>query len=123
MRDIKGYEGLYSVTEDGRVFGHKRKHYLAARPDKDGYLRVNLYKQGQMKTRYIHRLVAEAYVPNPDNLPICDHIDRNILHNTPDNLRWVSHSGNMRNTGRARKVLCENTQEVFDSIADAADTV
>ena len=123
MRPIKGYEGVYSITENGEVYSHKRKIYLATREDKYGYLRVNLCKNGEMKTRFIHRLMAEAYIPNPDNLPYVDHIDRNRKNNTIENLRWTTERGNSRNSKRNRPVRNLDTNEVFDSIAEAADSV
>ena len=123
MKSIKNYEGLYSITEDGKVYSHRRKLYLAERPDKDGYLRVNLSKDGKAKTYFIHRLIAETFIPNPDNLPYVDHIDRNVTNNSIENLRWVSHTSNCRNTKRNRAVVNLDTGEVFNSIGAAADTV
>lgn len=123
MKEIKGYEGLYSITEDGQVYSHRRKIYLATRPDRDGYLRTNLSKDGKAKTVFIHRLVAEAYIPNPDNLPYVDHIDRNVANNAIENLRWVTESGNSRNSRKNRKVINLDINELFNSIADAAETI
>ena len=58
MKDIKGFEGLYAITSCGRVWGYKRKHFLKAKVDKDGYLYVILFKDSQHHTCKIHRLVA-----------------------------------------------------------------
>lgn len=95
MKDIKNYEGLYAVTEDGQVWGYKRKRFLSPTADKDGYLRVSLSKDSQSKTYKIHRLVAEAYLPNPNNLPEVHHIDTNRTNNNISNLQWVSKEENL----------------------------
>ena len=65
MKDIKGYEGLYAVTSCGKVWSYRRKIFLSPSYDNNGYLMVNLSVGGNVKTKYIHRLVAEAYIPNP----------------------------------------------------------
>lgn len=95
---------------------------------KGGYLLVNLYKQGKTTTFYIHRLVATVFVPNPNNLPEVDHINRNHLDNTVENLRWVTHKQNIENrqsgptTRIGRRVRCIETGQVFDSIKEAEQT-
>ena len=73
MKDIKGYEGLYAVTSCGRVWSYRRNKFLAPATIKSGYNYVNLYKDGKKKFCRVHRLVAEAYIPNPDNLPQVNH--------------------------------------------------
>lgn len=69
MRDIPSYEGLYAATEDGRIWSYRSKKFLKPRLTKKGYYRVVLYKDGKGKDFYIHRLIAEAYLDNPENLP------------------------------------------------------
>lgn len=123
MRDVVGFEGSYSIEEDGRVFSLKRKIYLAPRPDRDGYMRVNLYKNGKLYTRFIHRLLAEAYIPNPDNLPHIDHIDRNVKNNALSNLRWASRETNQRNRSNCRAVINLDTNERFSSLIEAAESL
>ena len=95
MKDIFGYEGLYAITEDGRVYGYKRKNFLKPRPDKDGYLYVTLSKESKPKTCRIHRLVAEAYLPNPNNLSEVHHIDADNTNNNVNNLQWVTREDNL----------------------------
>lgn len=126
MREIFGYEGLYSITEDGRVWSHHSKRFLKPiEQAKTHYLKVNLSKEGKVEVKYVHRLVAETYIPNPDpqTLKEVDHIDRNRQNNVVSNLRWVSRTENMRNRKDTRKVVNLNTQEVFNSLPDAAESV
>ena len=96
MKDIKGYEGLYAITTEGDVYSYKYKKFLKPRVNHKGYLYVNLWKDGKVKTYSLHRLVAEAYIPNPDNLPQVDHIDENKTHNYVNNLQWITHRDNNR---------------------------
>ena len=96
MRDVKGYEGLYAITSCGKVWSYRRQKFLTPKYHKDGYLRVNLCKNGKEKNFLIHRLVAEAYIPNPDNLPQVDHIDENKTHNYLNNLQWITGRNNVR---------------------------
>ena len=92
--DIKGYEN-YVIYEDGRVYSRKTKMYLYSGTGKEGYHYVRLNKNGKGKKFYIHRLIAEYYIPNPDNKSHIDHIDGNKLNNNINNLRWVTNGENM----------------------------
>ena len=96
MKDIKGYEGLYGITTEGDVYSYKRKRFLKPIADEKGYLIVNLCKDGKMKKYKIHRLVAEAYIPNPDNLPQVDHINEDKTNNCVNNLQWITNRDNSR---------------------------
>ena len=87
MKDIKGYEGLYAITPEGEVWSYKKKMFLVPRNSK-GYLRVKLCRDGQKKWYRVHRLVAEAYIPNPENLPQINHKDENKTNNCLQNLEW-----------------------------------
>lgn len=95
MKDIVGYEGLYAITKDGQVWSYRRNIFLRPTTRK-GYLAVYLSRNGKGKTFYIHRLVALAYVPNPDNLETVDHIDGNKMNNNVDNLQWLSRINNIK---------------------------
>lgn len=96
MKDIKGYEGLYAVTSCGKVWSYKYKKFLKPKNNGRGYLFVTLCKDGKIKNHKIHRLVAEAYIPNPDNLPQVDHIDNDKTHNYVNNLQWITNRDNNR---------------------------
>lgn len=100
-KDIKNYEGLYQVSNLGRVKslprntnnqyknGVIRQNIIRGK----GYYYINLYNKST-KLFTIHRLVAEAFIPNPSNLPCINHIDGNKLNNRIDNLEWCSYSNN-----------------------------
>lgn len=128
MRDVVGYEGLYAVTSCGKVWSYKRKIFLSPRYDDDGYLRVNLCKDGKYKTKHIHRLVAEAYIPNPENKPQVDHIDEVKTHNWVGNLQWATPAENTRRSALGRKrtwsnkrrpIYCVELDQVFPTQREA----
>lgn len=90
---IKDYEN-YMVSSFGRVKNIKSNKILKLYKDKrkgKEYLRVCLYKNGKSKKYAVHRLVAEAFIPNPDNLPQVNHKDENKQNNIVSNLEWCTH--------------------------------
>lgn len=96
MKDIQNYEGLYAVTEDGRIWSHTNKKFLSTRVHYDtGYTMVNLSKDGKRKTFTVHRLVAQAFLPNPDNLPVVHHKNAIRTDCRVENLEWVTQEKNM----------------------------
>lgn len=111
-RDIKNYED-YQVSNFGRVKSFKfgKERILKPTSNTDGYLCVGLCKDGKMKTCKIHRLVAEAFVPNPKNLPEVDHIDTNKLNCRVENLRWATGEENRKYAVEAGLIRPKLTQE------------
>jgi hypothetical protein len=93
-------ETQYYVTDDYRVYNSRTKRFLTAYPVLNGrsktkkYLGLNLHINGKQTNVMYHRLLAEVYITNPDNLPQVNHIDGNPLNNSLDNLEWVSASRN-----------------------------
>lgn len=98
-KDIVGYEGYYKVSNKGNVRsvvrkdsigrkcgGRKRKHFCR----EGGYPDVSLYKDGLRKQKLVHRLVAEAFIPNPNGLPEVNHLDENKKNNCVENLEWCT---------------------------------
>lgn len=108
-KDIKGYEGLYQVSNMGRVKSLNRFIYksngtiqpfkgkiCAMCPD-NNYIKVSLSKNGKYALKLVHRLVAEAFIPNPENKPEIDHINTDRKDNRVENLRWCTHKENVNN--------------------------
>ena len=88
------YEGLYKVSNFGRILSLNYRNtgkaeLIESYEGTGGYLQVNLSKNGKQKWCLVHRLVAQTFLPNPENKPTVDHIDRNKLNNFVGNLRWA----------------------------------
>jgi len=100
-KEIKNYED-YLISDRGRVFSFYTKKVLKPGDSSTGgYLLVDLYKNGNRKSQKVHRLVALAFIPNPENKETVNHIDGVKTNNHADNLEWATHS--------------ENTQHSFDN--------
>lgn len=89
-KEILGYEGLYEVSNLGKVRNMKTGRILKPRKNTRGYLYLNLYKKGTRKTAKVHRLVSQAFLPNLTNLPQVNHKDENKTNNCVDNLEWCT---------------------------------
>lgn len=106
-KDIEGFEGLYQISNMGRVKSLERtawngKGYykipekiLEGADNGTGYLKVGLCKDGEVEQPLVHRLVAQAFLPNPDNLPEVNHKDKNTKNNCVDNLEWCTRQYNV----------------------------
>lgn len=132
---IEGFED-YMVSSDGKVWSLKsgKMKELKLRIRKDGYLDVNLYTNGQIAHKRVHRLVAEAFITNPENKPEVNHKDEDKTNNSAENLEWCDRNYN-NNFGhrneKSRKtqtndpvkstpVLCEETGEQYPSAHEAS---
>lgn len=141
MRQVKGFEGLYDVDEFGNVYSRdkivnhpsggvavKRGKLLSPERHKLGYLRVLLIDDcGHRKHCLVHRIVAEAYIKNPNNYPQVNHKDGNKRNNHVSNLEWCTSQYNNKHalsnglrTGRKHGKYCVVNGISFDSISDAA---
>ena len=102
-RPIKGYEGLYEISNKGRVkslaryykaFGYRKiiieEKIMSPVESPQGYYQIGLSKEGAKKHVQIHRLVAQAFIPNPQSLPFINHKDENKKNNCVDNLEWCT---------------------------------
>lgn len=136
MKDIKNYEGLYAITENGEVWSYRANRFLKQKTKNSGYKEISLCKEGKNRSFLIHRLVAEAYVPNPDNLPQVSHLDESKDNNNYKNLAWVSAKTNCNmplhkqrksksqmNNATSRKVICVETNIVYLSLSEAGRQV
>ena len=115
-KDVDGYEGLYMISDIGRVKSLDYNHtgeekILKLSKDKSGYLIVGLWKNGSRKWFKVHRLVATAFIDNPDNKPCIDHINTVRTDNRVENLRWCTAKEN-NNNPISRKRLFDNSPVV-----------
>lgn len=150
-KDVKGYEGLYQVSNLGRVkslerdvfnyrgtlMHHMEEKILVQRIGKRGYAYVNLYLNGKYKSIQTHRLVALAFIPNPENKPQVNHIDEVKTNNAVENLEWCTSvynnnygtriqrcvqnrkSQKLGNHPNAKAVFCVELNKTFDCIKRA----
>ena len=110
-KDVVGYEGLYQVSNMGRVksLNYGRERILKASDNGSGYLYVALCKKGKYKNFLVHRLVAMVFISNPENKPCIDHIDTNKRNNKVENLRWVTHEENIIYSAKYNKEVKHNS--------------
>ena len=103
-KPVIGYEGLYEVSDSGQVKSLPKMCGRSKRSEKElktfinsfGYFKVNLFKNSHGKQHSVHRLVAEAFLPNPNHLPEVNHKDGNKFNNRVENLEWCTHSENAK---------------------------
>lgn len=130
-KDVKGYEELYQVSNLGRVKRVETDRILKVRVKRHGYLGVVLYNNSEPKHYIIHRLVAEAFIPNHENKPQVNHIDEDKTNNTVANLEWVTAKENAnhgtRNSTMSHKIVAINSltgdSYRFNSIRECARTL
>jgi hypothetical protein len=136
--DIIGYEGLYSVSNLGRIVSHHKGLYRFLHPTthpNNGYSCINLCKNGKVRMFRVHTLVAKHFIPNPEHLSEVNHKDEDKLNNRADNLEWCTRSYNINyGTGieRRRAKLSKPVRQysktgeyirLFDSITQASQTL
>ena len=123
-RPVVGYEGLYEVSNTGKVINIKTGHILKQHKDKDGYWVLSL-KRDKYKNYFAHRLVAQAFIPNPNNLPQINHKDEDSTNNNVDNLEWCTCKYNINYNNlieRRSKKKCRKI-DVFDINNNFIETV
>ena len=148
-KDIEGYEGLYQVSNYGRIksFNYRntgKEKMLSLKPNKNGYIRIGLTKDGKRKMFQVHQLVAQTFLENPNNYSQINHKDENKINNNAENLEWCTpkynsnygtrnerasktlstnikgkHKGELN--PNAKKVVCITTGEMFDCIKHASE--
>lgn len=147
-RDVPGYEGLYKISNYGRIKALTKLQGYIMRSERilnprliKGYYVAHLCKNGIAKNILVHRIVAECFIDNPDSLPVVNHIDGNKQNNNVNNLEWVTYSENTKHAFKlglatapkywsgkrgkdhcsSKPVKCTETGEVFNSIAEAQE--
>lgn len=131
FKDIPGYEGLYEISREGVVYrkqqtyinnlGNKciRKRRKIATRIVNGRPYITLCKDGKPKDHHIHRLLAETYIPNPNNYPMINHKDENIMNNSLDNLEWCTNSYNQSyGTCPQRKAKAQLNRQLVVKVLD-----
>ena len=125
-KDINGYEGLYQVSNKGRV--RNTQSILKTFECGSGYREIILTKCHKRTPKLIHRLVAEAFLPNTESKREVNHKDGNKHNNDVSNLEWVTPSENQSHSRKVlgsksfqRRVICEELQQTFESIKEASD--
>ena len=101
---IKEFNG-YLITNFGKIFSLKRHNMKKIKcfKNKQGYLEVYLYKSGKNHKKKVHRLVAQAFIPNPDNKPCINHIDEDKTNNNVSNLEWCTYKENNNHGTRTKR--------------------
>ena len=115
-KPVVGYEGMYEVSNFGRVWSIRRKLFLKEDIDKrknHHYHRVTLSKNGKTERITVHRLVTQAFIPNPDNLPEVNHKDENPANNNVENLEWCDRTYNINYGTRNKRVGESNGKTVY----------
>ena len=100
LKEVEGFGGRYMVSPEGKVFSKVKGKIKESFISKTGYERVTLWYHGKQKKFSVHRLVAMAYIPNPNNYPMVNHIDGNKLNNNVSNLEWCDCSMNVQHAYR-----------------------
>lgn len=119
IKPVKGYEGYYEVDNQAKVYSVERiievhtrfgiqdkkikQKELSQHIHPNGYMIVNLTKDGKSKSVRVHRIVAEAFISNPDNLPLVNHKDEDKTNNRPENLEWCTHQYNITYNGANKR--------------------
>jgi len=147
-KDVVGFEGLYQVSNLGKVktIPSKKRYRPSQSGDRSfqihfGYCVINLFKDNKSHYKRVHRLVAEAFIPNPNKKPCVNHINGIKTDNRIENLEWCTHSENEIHSYnilgknlkgikksfkngvnvKCKKVLCVEKNIIFNSIKDAAN--
>lgn len=121
-KDIPDYENKYQISNYGNVRNINKNRNLKPSPNIKGYMRVNLWKRGNYSTKLVHRLVSNAFIPNPENKPQVNHIDGNKANNIVSNLEWNTNTENIQHA-YDNKLILGNSGEKNGRCVTNHDTV
>lgn len=128
MIPINGFEG-YSIKEDGQVLSARKGRFLTPHLNENGYLYVTLRRANKNSTRAVHRLVAEAYISNPDNKPFVNHLDADRTNAHKDNLEWCTQSENIKhayvlgNMSQKKNFTIEELEWLFTQVINQSSNM
>lgn len=124
---LKGFEHDYAISKDGRILSLLTDQIVKPTVNSNGYLKVTLHKDGTTCTRQVHILVAQQFIPNPDNLPVVNHKDGNKQNPNYTNLEWCTQQDNVihaHKTGLQKKTsnkkVVRGDGRVYGSLTEAA---
>ena len=113
FKPIPGFEHEYAKNKNGRVLSLLTDQINNTSVDTNGYLMTNLYKDGKRYAKRVHILVAQTFIPNPDNLPVVNHIDGDKTNPKVNNLEWCSYSENTQHAHRTGLQTKTSNKEVI----------
>ena len=114
LKAIPNLDGYYA-SSDGRIWSSISNRWMKPQTIKRGYLRVHIKKHSYL----VHRLIALAFIPNPDNLETVDHVNEIKTDNRPENLRWMTRGEN-KSRSWSKQVICNETGEIFNSLEECS---
>jgi hypothetical protein len=120
---VIGFERYYLVSDSGKVWSLYRHRTLTPAIDKYGYEKVALFKNGKAHSRTVHRLVAQAFLPNPHNLPTVNHINEIKTDNRVTNLEWVSIADNDNHGTRNQRMADTKCKQPVEQILKDGRTI
>ena len=116
MAKLENYSS-YEIYEDGRIYSYKSRKWLTLKPRQDGYIRVRLVNDnGEAKGLYLHRIIAQTFIPNPENLPCVNHKDENRMNCHKDNLEWRTYEYK-NNYGISTEITVQN--RIYETTSSA----
>jgi len=117
---IKGYEKRYSITKDGKIWSHIGKgRWLKLGKDILGYKIIGLYKNGYQRFLLVHRLLAQTFIPNPENKPCINHKDCNPSNNNINNLKWCTQKENIQYAAKLGRMSYFKSDEAKKNMSEA----
>jgi hypothetical protein len=123
MKDVVGFEEQYSITEDGMIWSHKRGRWMSVYYTKTGYKRVTLRDFNNLnkaRSFLVHRLVAQSYIPNPEQKPEVNHVNCKRDDNRVENLEWATRSENNQHAWDHGNKVFVKTEKFIQSVIENA---
>lgn len=113
LKSIPGWEGLYSISQEGDIYSIRQSKFLKPRLSMDGYKRVALYLNGKSYEQRVGKLVALTFIPNPENKPQVNHKDYNRVNDFIENLEWCTNLENSNHSFNLKRYMIPKTYKVY----------